>query len=51
VSSCHRTTILTGFQVEDYEPKNSLVISPAKMLKFYEEVKLKDETYPWQSEY
>jgi hypothetical protein len=21
------------------------------MLKFYEEVQLKDETYPWQSEY
>ncbi|RAR08319.1 hypothetical protein DDE82_002299 [Stemphylium lycopersici] len=35
--------------IEDYEPKNSLVISPAKMLKFYEEVKLKDEIYPWQS--
>ncbi|OAK98052.1 hypothetical protein IQ06DRAFT_279087 [Phaeosphaeriaceae sp. SRC1lsM3a] len=34
--------------VEDYEPKRSLVISPAKMLKFYEEVKLRDEIYPWQ---
>jgi hypothetical protein len=36
-------------QVEDYEPKRSLVITPAKMLKFYEEVKLRDEIYPWQS--
>ncbi|KAI4933868.1 uncharacterized protein J4E92_003537 [Alternaria infectoria] len=35
--------------IEDYEPKHSLVISPAKMLKFYEEVKLKDEIYPWQT--
>ncbi|KAF1831578.1 hypothetical protein BDW02DRAFT_45836 [Decorospora gaudefroyi] len=35
--------------IEDYEPKNSLVISPAKMLKFYDEVKLKDEIYPWQT--
>ncbi|KAF2036079.1 hypothetical protein EK21DRAFT_52739 [Setomelanomma holmii] len=35
--------------VEDYEPKRSLVITPAKMLKFYEEVKLRDEIYPWQS--
>jgi hypothetical protein len=26
--------------VEDYEPKNSLVISPAKMLRFYKEVNL-----------
>jgi len=37
-------------QVEDYEPKRSLVITPAKMLKFYEEVKLRDEIYPWESE-
>ncbi|KAF2848850.1 hypothetical protein T440DRAFT_453836 [Plenodomus tracheiphilus IPT5] len=35
--------------IEDYEPKRSLVISPAKMLRFYDEVKIKDETYPWQS--
>ncbi|KAL1792784.1 hypothetical protein ACET3X_009291 [Alternaria dauci] len=35
--------------IEDYEPKHSLVISPAKMLKFYDEVKLKDEIYPWQT--
>ncbi|KAH7075895.1 hypothetical protein BKA63DRAFT_310327 [Paraphoma chrysanthemicola] len=35
--------------VEDYEPKRSLVITPAKMLKFYEEVKLHDEIYPWQT--
>ena len=41
-------TLLIGYQVEDYEPKRSLVISPSKMLKFYEEVKIRDETYPWQ---
>lgn len=35
--------------VEDYEPKRSLVISPAKMLKFYEEVRLREEIYPWDS--
>ncbi|KAF2829993.1 hypothetical protein CC86DRAFT_379481 [Ophiobolus disseminans] len=35
--------------VEDYEPKRSLVITPAKMLKFYEEVKLRDEIYPWDT--
>jgi hypothetical protein len=28
-----------------------LVITPAKMLKFYEDVKLRDETYPWQGTY
>ncbi|KAJ9665591.1 hypothetical protein H2201_004283 [Coniosporium apollinis] len=33
--------------IEDYEPKNSLVITPAKMLKFYEETRLNDEIYPW----
>ncbi|KAF1852154.1 uncharacterized protein K460DRAFT_351984 [Cucurbitaria berberidis CBS 394.84] len=35
--------------IEDYEPKKSLVISPSKMLKFYEEVKIKDEICPWQA--
>lgn len=35
--------------IEDYEPKGSLVISPSKMLKFYEDAKLGDEIYPWQS--
>lgn len=44
-------TCLMTEQVEDYEPKRSLVISPAKMLKFYEEVKLRDEIYPWQGKY
>ncbi|KAI2484135.1 hypothetical protein Ptr902_03075 [Pyrenophora tritici-repentis] len=34
--------------IEDYEPKHSLVISPAKMLKFYEDVKIQDEIYPWK---
>lgn len=34
--------------IEDYEPRKSLVISPAKMLRFYEEVRVLDETYPWQ---
>jgi hypothetical protein len=43
--------LLIGQQVEDYEPKRSLVITPAKMLKFYEEVKLADETYPWQGKF
>lgn len=36
-------------QVEDYEPKGSLVISPSKMLKFYEEANIQEEIYPWQS--
>lgn len=35
--------------VEDYEPKNSLVIQPHKMLAFYEEVQLDDEIFPWQT--
>lgn len=33
--------------IDDYEPKNSLVITPAKMLRFLEETKLADEQYPW----
>lgn len=38
-------------KIEDYEPKKSLVISPAKMQKFYEDVKVPDEVYPWRSEW
>ncbi|KAK3675028.1 hypothetical protein LTR78_004961 [Recurvomyces mirabilis] len=35
--------------VEDYEPKNSLVVSPAKMLRFFNEVRVADELYPWDT--
>jgi hypothetical protein len=33
--------------IEDYEPKNSLVITPTKMQRYYEETKLPTELYPW----
>ncbi|SLM35873.1 hypothetical protein LPUS_05258 [Lasallia pustulata] len=33
--------------IEDYEPCHSIVITPAKMLKYYEDVKLPNEIYPW----
>ncbi|MCJ1358339.1 MAG: hypothetical protein MMC33_008338 [Icmadophila ericetorum] len=33
--------------IEDYEPRNSLVITPRKMIKYYEDTKLPNETYPW----
>ncbi|KAF2263444.1 hypothetical protein CC78DRAFT_275598 [Lojkania enalia] len=35
--------------IDDYEPKKSLVISPSKMARFYDDVKLPDEIYPWQT--
>lgn len=35
--------------IDDYEPKKSLVISPAKMLRFYNDVKLPEEIYPWNT--
>ncbi|KAF2498120.1 hypothetical protein BU16DRAFT_525680 [Lophium mytilinum] len=35
--------------IDDYEPKKSLVISPAKMQKFYDDVRLSDEIYPWST--
>ncbi|KAF2089840.1 hypothetical protein K490DRAFT_8913, partial [Saccharata proteae CBS 121410] len=35
--------------INDYEPKHSIVVTPAKMLKFYEDVRVYDETYPWQT--
>lgn len=33
--------------IEDYEPKSSLVITPPKMLRFFEQTKIEDELYPW----
>jgi hypothetical protein len=34
--------------IEDYEPKNSLVITPPKMQEYYKETALTEELYPWQ---
>ncbi|OAP55915.1 hypothetical protein AYL99_10067 [Fonsecaea erecta] len=34
--------------IEDYEPRHSLVITPAKMQRYYEEMKLANELYPWK---
>lgn len=34
--------------IEDYEPKFSLVITPEKMQKYYDDTKLSSEVYPWQ---
>jgi len=33
--------------IEDYEPKHSLVITPSKLQKYYEDTKLSTELYPW----
>lgn len=33
--------------IEDYEPKHSLVITPQKMQKYYEDTKQANEIYPW----
>ncbi|KAF2141374.1 uncharacterized protein K452DRAFT_319004 [Aplosporella prunicola CBS 121167] len=35
--------------ISDYEPKRSLVVTPVKMRKFYEEVLCEDETIPWDT--
>ena len=34
-------------QIEDYEPRHSIVVTPSKMLKYYQDVKLPSEPYPW----
>ena len=36
-------------QIEDYEPQHSIVITPTKMVKYYDDVKLSNELYPWPS--
>lgn len=33
--------------IEDYQPKSSIVVTPAKMLHFFDDVKLTHEIYPW----
>ncbi|KAK4548093.1 hypothetical protein LTR36_010813 [Oleoguttula mirabilis] len=33
--------------IDDYQPKGSLVVTPAKMLRFFNEAKVPDECYPW----
>ena len=35
--------------IEDYEPKYSLVVTPLKLQKYYEDTKLSAELYPWQT--
>ncbi|RMZ82494.1 hypothetical protein DV737_g2003, partial [Chaetothyriales sp. CBS 132003] len=34
--------------IADYAPKHSLVITPEKMQRYYEETRLDNETYPWR---
>ncbi|KAK8220493.1 hypothetical protein IWZ01DRAFT_427222 [Phyllosticta capitalensis] len=36
--------------INDYEPRHSLVVTPAKMRRFYDEVRVQDETYCWACE-
>ena len=33
--------------IDDYEPKGSLVVTPAKMLQFLTETRVEQEHYPW----
>lgn len=33
--------------IEDFEPQGSLVVTPAKMMQFFDETKVAHELYPW----
>ncbi|TKA70984.1 hypothetical protein B0A55_08030 [Friedmanniomyces simplex] len=35
--------------IDDYEPKGTLVVTPPKMLRFFNEVRVPDELYPWDT--
>lgn len=35
--------------IDDYEPKGSLVVTPAKMLQFLKETRVEQEHYPWEA--
>ncbi|KAI9832325.1 MAG: hypothetical protein M1826_002011 [Phylliscum demangeonii] len=39
---------MANFIIQDFEPKASIVVTPAKMAKYYEQVKLPSEVYAWQ---
>ncbi|RCI12346.1 hypothetical protein L249_0403 [Ophiocordyceps polyrhachis-furcata BCC 54312] len=39
---------LAGYVISEFEPKNSLVLSPSKLLLFYKRFKLDVEHYPFQ---
>ncbi|KAI4186281.1 MAG: hypothetical protein L6R41_003581 [Letrouitia leprolyta] len=40
---------LRGLAIEDYKPLHSIVITPDKMVQYYQDVKLSDELYPWSA--
>ena len=42
---------LAQFLIDDYEPKASLVITPTKMLRFFEYTKVANERYPFATIY
>ena len=35
--------------IDDYEPRGTLVVTPAKMLRFFNKTKMPDEHYPWDT--
>ena len=35
--------------IDDYEPKGSHVVTPSKMMRFFDETRTVDEHYPWQT--
>jgi hypothetical protein len=36
-------------QIESYEPKKSLVVTPDKMQRYYRDTHISKEPYPWHS--
>ncbi|KAI9842816.1 MAG: hypothetical protein M1837_006919 [Sclerophora amabilis] len=38
---------LANYIIKDFEPANSIVVTPYKMARYYELAKLDDETHPW----
>lgn len=40
---------LANHIIDDFEPKGSLVVTPAKMMRFFNETKVANEHYPWET--
>ncbi|KAI9741242.1 MAG: hypothetical protein M1834_002958 [Cirrosporium novae-zelandiae] len=34
--------------IEDFEPRHSIVVTPSKLQKYYQQTRLSSEQYPWQ---
>lgn len=42
--------LITNSQIDDFEPTHSIVVTPVKMVRYYELCRLSSEIWPWKGE-